>query len=69
QDFLAAYPQDALAARVRAILAARREALTWRRTLAAGSPEAYWSYLGRYPKGPHAAEARHRLARLAAALQ
>ena len=69
QDFLAAYPQDPLAKRVRAILAARREALTWRRTLVAGSPEAFWSYLGRYPRGPHAADARRRLSRLAAALE
>jgi uncharacterized caspase-like protein len=31
EDFLAAYPDDRLAVRVRALLAARREALTWRR--------------------------------------
>jgi len=31
-DFLAAYPGDPLARRVRAILAARREAITWLRT-------------------------------------
>ncbi|KPF95738.1 caspase-like domain-containing protein, partial [Rhodopseudomonas sp. AAP120] len=31
-DFLAAYPNDPLAKRVRAIVAARREAITWRRT-------------------------------------
>ncbi|HWV97437.1 MAG TPA: caspase domain-containing protein, partial [Xanthobacteraceae bacterium] len=32
EDFLAAYPSDPMAKRVRAIVAARREAITWRRT-------------------------------------
>ena len=54
EDFLAAYPGDPLAKRVRAIVAARREAITWRRTYRADTPEAYWSYLRRYPRGPHA---------------
>src|SRR5258708_4840756 len=31
-DFLAAFPSDPMAKRVRAILASRREAITWRRT-------------------------------------
>lgn len=66
QDFLGAYPDDPMAKRVRAIIAARREALTWRRSLSAGTQDAYWSYLSRYPRGPHAADARRRLARLAA---
>jgi uncharacterized caspase-like protein len=69
EDFLAAYPDDPLAKRVRAIVAARREAITWRRTYRTGTPEAYWSYLRRYPKGPHAADARRRLAFLIAALE
>ena len=64
QDFLAAYPNDRDAKRVRAILAARREALIWRRTLESGTVEAYWSYLRRYPTGPHAIECRLWLARL-----
>ncbi|WP_425601295.1 caspase family protein [Bradyrhizobium ontarionense] len=67
EDFIAAYPNDPLARRVRAIVAARREALTWRRTYRTDSPEAYWSYLKRYPYGAHAADARRRLAILAAA--
>jgi uncharacterized caspase-like protein len=67
QDYLAAYPHDREARRVRAILAARREALIWRRTLEAGTPEGYWSYLRLYPRGPHAFECRRWLARLAAA--
>ena len=56
-----------LANRVRALLAARREAITWRRTCRVDTPDAYWSYLNRYPRGPHAADARRRLATLAAA--
>ncbi len=66
EDFLAAYPDDPLARRVRAIVAARREAITWRRTYRADTPEAYWSYLRRYPNGPHAGDARRRLAILTA---
>ena len=69
EDFLAAYPNDALAKRVRAILAARREAVTWRRTYRADTPDAYWSYLRRYPHGPHAEDARRRLAILTAPLE
>lgn len=65
-DFLRAYPDHGLANRVRAIVAARREAITWRRTRNADSPEAYWSYLDRYPYGPHAPDARRRLAFLTA---
>ena len=61
-DFLAAYPGDPLARRVRAMLAARREAITWRRTYVANTPESYWTYLQRYPRGPHAADAGRRLA-------
>jgi uncharacterized caspase-like protein len=69
EDFLTAYPRDPLAKRVRAILAARREAITWRRTYLADTPDAYWSYLRRYPQGPHAWDARRRLAILSAALE
>ena len=66
EDFLAAYPDDPLTGRVRAILAARREAITWRRSYRADTPDAYWSYLRRYPRGPHAGDARRRLAILTA---
>jgi uncharacterized caspase-like protein len=69
EDFLAAYAGDPLAKRVRAILAARREAITWRRTYLADTPDAYWSYLRRYPRGPHTADARRRLAILTAPLE
>ena len=67
EDFIAAYPRDPSARRVRAILAMRREAITWRRTRMTNSPNAYWSYLRRYPRGPHVGDARRRLAELAAA--
>ncbi|ANW01940.1 caspase family protein [Bradyrhizobium icense] len=69
EDFLAVYASDPLAKRVRAIAAARREAITWRRTYRVDTPNAYWSYLQRYPRGPHAADARRRLAILTAPLE
>ena len=67
EEFLAAYPDSPLAMRVRAIIAVRREAITWRRTVSISTREAYWSYLRRYPQGAHVADAQRRLARLAAA--
>ena len=67
EDFLGVYPSDPMAKRVRAIVAARREAITWRRTYRTDTADAYWSYLKRYPRGPHAADARRRLSILAAA--
>ncbi len=69
ESFLAAYPDDPMAKRVRAIIAARREAITWRQTYRANTQQSYWSYLKRYPRGPHAADARRRLANIAAALE
>lgn len=69
EDFLGAYSDDPLAKRVRVIAAARREAITWRRTYRADTPNAYWSYLQRYSRGPHAADARRRLLILAAPLE
>ena len=47
EAFLEAYPDDPMARRVRAIIAARREAITWRRTRNVNTPPAYWSYLRR----------------------
>ena len=46
--------------RVRNIVASRREAVTWRRTVQVNTAQAYWSYLDRYPKGPNAPAARAR---------
>jgi uncharacterized caspase-like protein len=68
-DFLADYWQDPTTKRVRALLAARREAITWRRTYQANVPDAYWSYLERYPRGPHVADAGRLLAHLGAAME
>jgi uncharacterized caspase-like protein len=67
EEFLSTYSDDPLAERVRAIVAVRREALTWRRTCLIDTPEAYWSYLQRYPNGSHSGDARRRLALLSAA--
>ncbi len=66
REFLAAYPNSDQANRVRAILAVRREAAYWRRTVRADTPRAYWTYLHTYPKGPHIPDARRRLAMLSA---
>ena len=68
QEFIAAFPEDPLAKRARALLAARREAVTWRKTRASDTAAAYWSYLQRYPKGPHASDCRRRLGYLSAEL-
>ncbi|WP_246679578.1 caspase domain-containing protein [Mesorhizobium sp. B2-3-5] len=69
EDFVGVYPHDPMAKRVRAIIAARREAITWRETWLRDTPEAYWSYLRRYPHGPHAWDARRRLEHFEAALE
>jgi hypothetical protein len=69
QEFLAAYPDSPQARRVRAILAARREAIFWRRSVAENNPRAYWTYLRVYPNGPHVADAQRRLEILSAEFQ
>ncbi|CEJ12691.1 Caspase domain protein [bacterium YEK0313] len=63
QSFLRSYPDSIFTRRVQRLLAARRETLVWNQTVRAGSPPAYWTYLRRYPRGPHTEEARLRLAR------
>ncbi len=68
-DFLADHWHDPLTKRVGALLAARREAITWRRTYRANVPESYWSYLERYPRGPHVADARRLLMHLGATIE
>jgi hypothetical protein len=68
QDFLRTYPDHPLARRVKVVLAARREAIVWRRTASRNSPNAYWTYLKLYPRGPHAPDCHRRLARLSAPL-
>src|SRR6195256_6126895 len=69
ENFLRAYPNDPMARRVQAIVAARREAITWRRSRSVDTPPAYWSYLRLYPRGSHANDARRRLAYLTAAFE
>ena len=66
-DFLADYWQDPMTRRVRALLAVRRESITWQRTCQANEPNGYWSYLERYPHGPHVADAGRLLTLLGAA--
>jgi uncharacterized caspase-like protein len=67
EQFLAVYPNSPYSERIGGMLAVRREAIIWRRAVIADTPPAYWSYLRRYPNGPHVWDARRRLAMLAAA--
>ncbi len=69
QSVAKAYPRDGLAARVRAIIAARREAMIWAESRRADDPRALWTYMRRYPRGPHIFDARRRLAVLRASLE
>jgi len=67
EQFLAVYPNSPYSERIGGMLAVRREAIIWRRCVIADTPPAYWSYLRRYPNGPHVWDAQRRLAMLAAA--
>ena len=69
EEYLSHFPDSAQTPRVRAILAALREAYFWRRSVNANTAHAYWTYLRRYPKGPHVADARRRLAMISAAYE
>ena len=69
EEYLAHYANSAQAPRVRAILAALREAYFWRRSVNTNTAHAYWTYLRRYPRGPHVADARRRLAMISAAYE
>jgi uncharacterized caspase-like protein len=64
EQFLAIYPNSRYSRRVAAMLAVRREEIIWRRCAMTDTPPAYWSYLRRYPRGPHVWDARRRLAEL-----
>lgn len=66
-EYVRVYPNSAYAPRVWAMIRARREALLWREALLVNSPDAYWTYLERYPDGLYVFDARRRLRRLAAA--
>ncbi len=67
-EYLRDFPDAEEARRVRAFLAARREAAFWLRAIRENRPRSYWTYLRRYPNGPHVADARRRLEILAAEL-
>ena len=69
EEFLAVFPDSPYSRRIDLMLAARREAMIWRRCVFENSPPAYWSYLRRYPDGPHAFDARRRLRFLSAAME
>ncbi len=66
EQFLALYPDSPYSRRVADMIAVRREEIAWRRCVTADTPPAYWSYLRRYPRGPHSWDARRRLAMLGA---
>jgi uncharacterized caspase-like protein len=67
-EFLAEYWKDPMTSRVRALLAARREVLTWHRSTQNDTANAYWTYLERYPHGPHLADAQRWLTRAGTAV-
>ena len=68
-DFVRTFPDGPLSERIRALLAVRREASMWRAAVIADDPRADWTYMRRYPRGPHRFDARRRLAALHAALE
>jgi Caspase domain len=65
-EYAEAYPESPYIQRIRALARARREALLWIRALEENTPEAFWTYLRRYPDGMYAADAEFRLRRLRA---
>ena len=68
-NFLALYPSSPYSQRVAAMLAVHREETIWRRCIFNNTTPAYWSYLRRCPRGPHAWDARRRLAMIGAPLE
>jgi uncharacterized caspase-like protein len=69
EQFLAIYPSSPVSRRIAVMLAVRREEIIWRRCVFNNTPPAYWSYLRRYPNGPHVWDARRRLAMLGAPIE
>lgn len=65
-EYVQAYPRSPYARRIWAQIRARREALAWMRAAERNTPEAYWTYLRRYPNGVYAFDAQRRLRHLAA---
>jgi uncharacterized caspase-like protein len=68
EQFLALYPDSPYSRRVADMIAVRREEIAWRHCVTADTPPAYWSYLRRYPRGPHSWDARRRLGMLGASI-
>jgi Caspase domain len=68
-EYVEAYPTSPYAPRIWAVIRARREAMCWFRALETDTPEAYWTYLRRYPNGIYAGDAERRLRRLAAVFE
>jgi len=69
EQFLAIYPNSPYSPRIAAMIAIRREEIAWRHCVMNDTPPAYWSYLRRYPDGPHAWDARRRLEFLRAEME
>ena len=61
QWFVELYPKDPRAAEIWEIIAKRREALLWRRSVSRNTKTGYWNYMKRYPQSPYMREARERL--------
>jgi uncharacterized caspase-like protein len=68
QEFLAVYPSDPLARKIRARLAKKREAVAWRRATTQRTRESFWTYRKWYPRGPHFEDAGYELIALSAPL-
>lgn len=66
RDFLAAFPDDPLAKKVRARMAQKREARAWQLAARKKTREALWSYRKMYPRGAHHEEAAYELASIGA---
>jgi len=64
--YVETYPSGPYAARIRAAVQTRREALTWLRATELKTAEGYWTYLLRYADGAHAGGAARRLQRISA---
>ena len=69
EQFLAIYPDSPYSQRIAAMIAVRREEISWRHCVMNDTPPAYWSYLRQYPNGPHMWDARRRLAFLRAEME
>lgn len=68
QAFLRAFPNDPLSVRIKVLKAVRLEAATWAESCRANTASAYWTFMSRYPRGPHYVDVRRRLAAIHAAL-